>query len=149
MRLLALWLHVLGVVVWMGGLVYQAHVLAPAARRGDVAGFAAAAARARPVAWAALIVVVLTGLYNVTQLGPAQRVIESGAATLLAGKFLLVMVVVPLAAHRDFAQMTALRRRLASGGDPAPVLARIARLDRAVLALAAVVVYLGLAVARG
>lgn len=148
MRLVLVWLHVLGVVVWMGGLVYQARVLAPAARRGDVAGFAAAAARARPVAWAALITVVLTGLYNVTQIGPAQRVIESGAATLLAGKFLLVMIVLPLSAHRDFAQVAALRRLLASGGDPGPVLARIAWLDRAVLALTAVVLYLGLAVAR-
>lgn len=149
MRLLAVWLHVLGVVVWMGGLAYQAHVLAPAARRGDVAGFATAAARARPVAWAALVTVVLTGLYNLTQIGPAQRVVESGAAALLAGKFLLVMIVVPLTAHRDFSQVVALRRRLASGDDPAPVLARIAWLDRTVLALGAVVVYLGLAVARG
>ncbi|HXG03496.1 MAG TPA: CopD family protein, partial [Candidatus Binatia bacterium] len=132
-----------------GGLAYQAHVLAPAARRGDAAGFAAAAARARPVAWSALIAVVLTGLYNVSQLGPAQRVIESGAATLLAGKFLLVMIVLPLAAHRDFRQVVALRRRLESGDDPGPVLARIAWLDRAILALAAVTLYLGVAVARG
>ena len=38
--LLALWLHVLGVVVWVGGVAYQAHVLGPAARRGAAALFA-------------------------------------------------------------------------------------------------------------
>jgi uncharacterized membrane protein len=149
MRLLPVWLHVLGVVVWMGGLAYQAHVLAPVARRGDAAGFAAAAARARPVAWSALIVVVLTGLYNVSQLGPAARVIQSGAATMLAGKFLLVMIALPLAAHRDFTQVVALRRVVERGDDPRPVLARIAWLDRVVLTLATVTVYLGLAVSRG
>ena len=32
--LLILWLHLLSAVVWVGGLVYQTHVLLPAARRG-------------------------------------------------------------------------------------------------------------------
>ena len=150
MRLLARWVHVLGVVVWMGGLVYQAHVLGPPARRGaqEAARFAAAAARARPLAWTALVAVVLTGLYNLTQIGPAQRVLASGAATLLAAKFLLLMVVLPLGAHRDFTLVVILRQVLADGGEPAPVLARIAWLDRVVLGLAAVIVLLGLAASR-
>ena len=51
----------------------------PPARRGaqEAARFAAAAARARPLAWTALVAVVLTGLYNLTQIGPAQRVLAS------------------------------------------------------------------------
>jgi uncharacterized membrane protein len=48
MRLAILYLHVLGAVVWIGGLAYQAHVLLPAARRGEVAPFAAAARRPGP-----------------------------------------------------------------------------------------------------
>ena len=35
--LVVLWLHLARRVVWIGGLVYQAHVLLPAARRGAVA----------------------------------------------------------------------------------------------------------------
>ncbi len=31
--LVSVWLHVLGVVVWIGGLTYQAHVVMPQARR--------------------------------------------------------------------------------------------------------------------
>ena len=31
--LLALWVHLLGMVVWLGGVLYQAHILLPMARR--------------------------------------------------------------------------------------------------------------------
>jgi uncharacterized membrane protein len=146
-KLVALWLHVLGVVVWIGGLMYQAHVALPAARRGDVAGFADSARRARPLAWSAASLVVLTGFYNVTELGSMERAVESGAALVLAAKFLLVLVVVALAAQRDFAAVPRLAD--AAGPDGArAALGRIAWLDRAVLALAAVIAYLGLVVSR-
>ena len=105
-RLVVLWVHVVAAVVWIGGLVYQAHVLLPAARRGGAAAFAEAARRARPITWTAIALVVLTGFYNVTQLGPLERVMESGAGLLLAGKFILVILAVALAGQRDFAQVT-------------------------------------------
>jgi uncharacterized membrane protein len=148
MRLAVLYLHVLGAVVWIGGLAYQAHVLLPAARRGEVAPFAAAARRARPVTWTAIAVVVLTGFYNVTQLGDLQRVMETGAGLLLAAKFTLVILAVALSSQRDFAQVTLLNAALAAGGDPTRPLRSITRLDRVVLLLGVVVIYLGLAVSR-
>lgn len=148
MTVAAVWLHVLGVVVWMGGLAYQAHALAPSARREGAALFAEAAARGRRVAWPALAVTVLTGFYNVTRLGPLERVMESGAALALAGKLLLVLLIVSLLAQRDFSLVPRLRRRLAAGEDPAVTLAAIRRLDGLVLALAVVVVYLGVLVSR-
>jgi uncharacterized membrane protein len=147
-RLIILWLHVVGAVVWVGGLAYQAHVLAPAARRGDLATFADAARRARPVTWTAIAVVVLTGFYNVTRLGPLDRVLETGAGLLLAGKFILVVAAASIAGQRDFAQLTLLRAALASGGDPQPALRAITRMDRIVLVLSLVVIYLGLAISR-
>lgn len=147
MKLLALWLHVLGVVVWIGGLMYQSHVLLPAARRGDVRAYAEAARRARPAAWTAVSVVVLTGFYNVTQLGSLARVMESGAGLLLAGKFSLAIAAVALAAQRDFAQVPRLARA-AEAGEARAALGAIAWLDRLVLALAVVIAYLGLAISR-
>jgi len=149
MRLVVLYLHVVGAVVWIGGLAYQAHVLLPAARRGAVAPFADAARRARPVAWTAIGVVVLTGFYNVTQLGDLVRVMESGAGLMLAGKFILVILAIALTSQRDFAQLTLLNAAVTSGGDPSRALRAIARLDRVVLLLALVVIYLGLAISRG
>jgi len=148
MRLAVLYLHVVGVVVWVGGLAYQAHVLAPAARRGAVTAFGDAARRARPVTWTAIGIVVLTGFYNVTQLGNLQRVMDTGVGLLLAGKLILVILAVALTGQRDFAQLTLLGAALASGRDTAAALRAIARLDRSVLVLALVIIYLGLAISR-
>lgn len=148
MRLLVLWVHVVGAVVWIGGVACQAHVLGPAARRGDARTFADAARRARPVTWTAVALVVLSGFYNVTQLGSLERVMASGAGLILAAKFGLVIVAVALAAQRDFAHVPVLAAAVRDGADAAPALAAVARLDRVVLALALVVIYLGLAVSR-
>ena len=148
MRLVVLYVHVVSVVIWVGGRAYQAHVLLPAARRGAVAPFAEAARRARPVTWTAIALAVLTGFYNVTQLGSLARVMETGSGLLLAAKFALVILAVALTSQRDFAQVPLLRAALAAGGDPGPALRAITRLDRVVLGLALVVIYLGLAVSR-
>jgi uncharacterized membrane protein len=148
LALFVVFFHVLGVVVWIGGLMYQTHVLLPAARRGGANAFTEAAVRARPVTWTAVAAVVLTGLYNVTQLGALERVMESGAGLALAGKFTLVILAVALAAQRDFAQVPLLRAAAAGGGDPGEALAAIARLDRIVLALAVVIIWLGLTISR-
>jgi uncharacterized membrane protein len=141
-------LHILGVVVWIGGVAYQTHVLMPAARPGGLALFAEAARRARVFTWTAVSVVVLTGFYNVTRLGSLEQVMASGAGLLLAAKFVLVVLAVSIAAQRDFAQVTILRAALTGGGDPEPVLRAIERLDRIVLVLALAIVWLGLAVSR-
>lgn len=149
--LAVVWLHVLGVVVWIGGLAWQAHVLAPLARRGEVKVFAEAARRARPVTWTAVSVVVVTGFYNVTQLGDVQRVMQSGAGLALAGKFILVLAAIAMSSQRDFAHVPRLVRAVAGTElvAPAAVLRSIAWLDRVVLLLAIVIVYLGLFVSHG
>ena len=148
MKLLVLWLHLFSAIVWVGGLVYQTHVLLPAARRGDASGFLDAATRARPATWTAITLVVLTGFYNVTQLGSLERVMESGAGLALAAKFFLVILAVALASQRDFAQVARLRRAVTGAETPTGALTAIAWLDRIVLILAAAIVYLGLAVSR-
>ena len=148
MRLVILWLHVVGAVVWIGGLAWQSHVLLPLARRGEVTIFAEAARRARPVTWTAICLVVLTGFYNVTQLGPIERVMQSGAGVMVAGKFILVIALAAIMGQRDFAQLALLRGALASNADPQPALRSITRMDRIVLLVALVVIYLGLAISR-
>jgi len=146
--LVFVWLHLLGVVAWIGGLMYQAHVLGPAARRDGAAPVVGLLRRARRVTWVAIALVVLTGFYNVTLLGPFDQVMQSGAALLLALKFMLVLVAVAIAGQRDFAQVPRLTRAVAAGEDPRPALSAIAWMDRSVLLLAVVIIYLGLAVSR-
>ena len=146
--LLALWVHLLGMVIWLGGVLYQAHILLPMARRTGASTFADAARRQRPIGWTALGLVVLTGLYNVTRLGPLEGVMQSGAGLLLAGKFILVLLVIAVADQRDFTHLVRLHIALATNQDPAPALRAIAWLDRITILLALVILYLGLAVSR-
>ena len=147
LRLIVIWIHVVGMAVWVGGLMYQSHVLLPAARRGAARDFVAAARRARPVTWAAITLVVLTGFYNLTQLGPMEHVMQSGSGVLLAGKFILVIAAVALAGQRDFAWIARVPRA-AEGDETHAALKAIGVLDHIVLALLMVIVYLGLAISR-
>jgi putative copper export protein len=146
--LVALWLHVVGVVVWLGGVLYQSHILLPMARRGGAATFAEAARRQRPIAWTALALVVLTGFYNVTRLGPLEQVMQSDAGQVLAGKFILVLLLIAVAAQRDFTHVVRLHIALATNEDPARPLRSIAWMDRLSILLALTIIYLGLFVSR-
>ncbi len=144
MSLLSVWLHVLGITAWIGGLAYQSLVVLPEARRSaDARVFVEIARRGRPLSWGAACLVVLTGFYNVTRLGPLDRVMATGAALVLASKFVIVLGMISLAAQRDFGQVP----RLAREGSAAALTA-IAWLDRILLLLAVVVIYLGVAVSR-
>lgn len=150
MRHLGVWLHLLAAVVWLGGLLFQSHVLFPQLGRHGGSQLAAAVIRRfRPVAWSALVLLVLTGLYNFTRLPSLEQLLQSRAGALLALKLVFVLAAIPLAAHRDFKQGPRLVRALESGEDPSPWLKRVARLDRVVLLLGVIAIYLGLAVSRG
>jgi len=146
--LLVVWLHVAAVVVWIGGVLYQSTALLPAARTERASALLDVARRARALTWTAVSVVVLTGFYNVTRLGPLAQVLESGAALTLAGKFILVIAAITLAGQRDFNQLPRAKTLLEAGADPTPALKAMAWLDRIVLALAAIIIYLGLSLAR-
>src|SRR5262245_16582868 len=95
-------------------------VLLPGTRAAHPALFAESARRARAVTWPAASLVVLTGFYNVTQLGPLAQAIESGAALLVAGKFILVIAAIAVAGQRDFNQVPRARALVEAGADPTP-----------------------------
>lgn len=150
MRLLPLWLHLLAAVVWLGGLLFESHILFPLlAKGGPLEPLALAVRRSRRVTWTALALMVLTGLYNLARLPPLSQVIESGVLRLLALKLLVVVVVLMLSAHRDFGLAPRLLRDVAAGKAPDQGLRAVLRVDRVVLVLGVVLLYLGLAVSRG
>ena len=150
MRLLPLWLHVLSAAVWLGGLLFQSHILLPLlARGGAEEPVAQAVRRSRRVAWTALVLLILTGLHNLTRLPPVISMIESGVLKLLALKLFLVVILLMLSAHRDFGVAARLIRAVAAGRDATPALRMLVRLDRVALLLGLGLVYLGLAVSRG
>ena len=150
MRLLPLWLHLLAAVVWLGGLLFESHVLFPLlARGGALEEVAAAVSRFRRVTWAAIALMVLTGLYNLARLPPIAQLVEGGVLKLLALKLFVVVVVLMLSAHRDFGLASRLLREVAAGRAADQVLRRILRVDRIVLLLGMILLYLGLALSRG
>ena len=103
--------------------------------------------RARPVAWVAVILLLATGVYNLTRLS-LSVLTETQAGTLLALKILLVIVALMLSAHRDFGLVSRLARELDAGRDGARELRAIAWIDRTVILLGVAALYLGLAIAR-
>ena len=150
MRLLPLWLHVVSAAVWLGGLLFQSHILLPLlARGGPVEAVAESVRRSRRVAWTALALLVLTGLHNLTRLPSVAAMTESGVLKLLALKLFLVVVLLMLSAHRDFGVASRLIRGVAEGRDATQALRTLVRIDRVTLLLGVGLVYLGLAMSRG
>jgi uncharacterized membrane protein len=133
-------LHVLAVVVWLGGLVYASHLVIPALLRGERACLALLG-RARVVAWGALALGVVTGLDNLRRVGLG--------SPWLAAKLAAVVLLLALAAHRDFAVVPRATREIERGVNPALALAALRWLDRVVLLLGAAVLFLGVGIARG
>jgi hypothetical protein len=139
-RLVVLWLHVLAASLWVGGLVYASHLVVPRIRRGERA-LLPLLLRARVVSWAAMILLVLTGFENLRHV-PLDR-------PWVMAKVLLVLLLIPLAAHRDFALVPGVAQSLDAGSAPGPATARLRRLDWLVTLLSAVVLLLGVTIARG
>jgi putative copper export protein len=138
--LAVVWLHVMAATAWVGGLLYAGHVVAPAAARGSRDALQILAG-ARAVGWTAAGLLVLTGIENLRRVGLG--------SPWLAGKLLVVLLLIPLAAHRDFALLPRAARAVAAGAEPGIALRGVRLLDRAVTVLALVVLFLAVGVARG
>jgi len=139
-RLAVVWLHVLAAAVWVGGLLYATHLVIPALARGERA-YLGLLGRARMSAWAALGLLIVTGLDNLRQV--------RFDSPWLMGKLLLVIVLLALAAHRDFALVPRATRTIEQGGAPATALSGLRWLDRVLLVLAIAVIFLGVGIGRG
>ena len=106
-----LWLHLLGVVVWIGGLCFQLLVIPPALKHVPSAVEQLRSALIverwfRPVMWTAVGLVLLTGLYNVMNLLYATTLVgtrpSSAFVQRLSVKLLLVVLVLLLHAVQRF-----------------------------------------------
>lgn len=139
-RIVVVWLHVLAAAVWVGGLLHGSHLVLPGLARGERA-YLALLTRARLVAWTALGLLVVTGLENLRHAR-----LESGW---LIAKVLLFLVLVPLAAHRDFTLLPAAARAIEAGEPPARALGGLRWVDRVLVVLAVVLLFLGVGLARG
>ena len=110
-RVLILFLHVLAVLTWVGGLVYQVVVVAPLAGKGVVSSAALriglrCESRFRAVMWPAVGIALFTGLVNVLNIWNSLRQVGASLpaafASLLVIKLLLVTAMILLQAGQQF-----------------------------------------------
>jgi uncharacterized membrane protein len=128
-RVLILFLHVLAVLTWVGGLVYQVVVVAPLAKKGAANAAAlrvglACEARFRAVMWPAVGIALFTGLVNVMNVWNSLRQVGASLpaafVSLLVIKLLLVAAMILLQTGQQFVVYPR-RLGLAAQAGPDPV----------------------------
>jgi hypothetical protein len=145
---LSVWVHVLAACAWVGSMIFFATAVVPVVRRpefGDVSArmVRELGARFRVVGWTSLLVLVATGVANLTfaGIGPAQLTStafwSAGFGRTLAFKLSAVLLVVIVTAVHDALSTKRDARRVASW------------LGRVVLVLSVVVVLLAVWLVRG
>ncbi|HLG14294.1 MAG TPA: hypothetical protein VJH03_07305 [Blastocatellia bacterium] len=123
---LNVWLHVLAAAVWTGGLIYTAAVAVPyAISRGDEERqriLRGLARRFRWIGWGSIVVLILTGLGNLTlRYSPIRlaqlfngeafdpRMVDGFVAVWLPWKLLLIGAMVGLMIFHDVTSLRAAR----------------------------------------
>ena len=166
LHLIAVWLHVLAVAVWLGGSVFLALVLVPATRQPEYRGMAASliawtGTRFSRISWACFGVLLLTGLFNIFYhaleegagwTGPFEGQFWQGEfGRTLALKLALVAVIFAGSALHDFAigpHATALWQADPRSEQAARLRRQASYIGRLNLLLALVVVALGVVLSR-
>ena len=146
--------HLVAAVVWVGGMVFLAAV-GPAIRRLDApsssALFRAMGLRFRDISWAAVAVLVATGIANLAFLGAFPDLVGFLAANpLLAWKIAVVALMIAVKTVHDF--IVGPRASAAAAANPGmaarlPVWKAAMALGRLNIVLGVIVLYLAVGVA--
>jgi uncharacterized membrane protein len=134
------WVHVVAAAAWVGGVLYAGHLVMPVAARGGRDGLQLLL-RGRVVAWVAWALLGVTGIENLRS--------AAGISPWLAAKLVVVLALLALAAHRDFAVLPRAVRAVEGGAEPAAALSGARTLDRIILLLALAILLLAVGVAGG
>ncbi len=163
---IAVFIHIIAAVTWLGGMLFLAMVLVPMARRemeppSQGARLLARAGRKfRPVAWASIVLLVGSGLYIATdRWGVSASDFFGGEGYFfeaLRAKVGLVIILIVLSAVHDFILEPRVARQLEDlrdGEAPSESLSRSRRallaLDRISFLLILTIVGLGVTLPRG
>ncbi len=161
--LLSVWLHVIAAMTWIGGMLFLVTVIVPMLRQPEMREramelFHVLGVRFRRVGWIALLVLVVTGTFNVVHRGYSLGQIFTGEAFAgswghaLGAKLLFVALILVSSALHDF-YIGPLATRLAREGAPVERRERLRRIaswmGRSTLLLALLVVGLAVMLVRG
>jgi putative copper export protein len=136
--------------LFLGGLFFQTHAFTPFVKSdpGARSLWVKVLRQFRRIAWATILLLVLTGLGNLSRLPQAPVLFGSSAGRLLVLKLGLTILILFIYAHRDFGVTSRMIRVLESDGDPASLQRVMSWLDRIVLLLGITVLLLGLEVSH-
>lgn len=106
-------IHVLSAIVWLGGMFFLSLVLFPVLKKFEpgekrIQVISLTASRFRKISWISIVILLVTGVVNVVNLGITDEMIMSGAfyssqiGKLLSIKVCLVLVMILLSASHDF-----------------------------------------------
>ncbi len=167
MHIFVVWLHIIATTVWLGGMLFIALVLVPLIRGMEPPGsghrvLSQIVRRFRYVSWAALIVLVLTGIANVAYRQVSWSTFFSGGmldytfGQLLYIKLGFVLLALLFSAIHDFAigpKLASLMEVQETSEDPVPGVRELRRLvswlARVNLALALAIVAIAVMLVRG
>ncbi len=148
LRFAVLFIHIVAVIVALGGSLFSTFALAPvlAAELDPAARLRVArriVRRLGTIVLSSLAVLVLTGIFNVRFVG--------GVSILLAIKLILVVVVIALALHQYGSIGVQFWRLSATGPSPevADLQARFRRVGLTVGSIVLLIVYLSIGLTRG
>lgn len=101
-----MWIHILAVVAWMGGMIFSLLVVKPAFRGKQTAAINTQLlirieTRFRTVRWVSIITILLTGFFNLMYEGGSER-IESEWGAILMVKLLFVAIAMGMTGINDF-----------------------------------------------
>jgi uncharacterized membrane protein len=159
--LFSVFLHLIAAMTWVGGMIFLVVVVVPMLRRDRERAGALMrdmGRRFRPVGWVALVILVVTGVFNVYRRGYGLEDFVTGTVfagqwgRVLAHKLTLVGVILVMSAVHDFKIGPEATRLMSEGGDPARAekLRKTASvLGRITFALALAVVALAVSLVRG
>ena len=160
---LAVWLHLVALAIWIGGMIFLALVLVPITRRPEYRASSAAlfhlvGTRFRWVGWACLGLLLLTGLISLGFRGYEWldalngRLWQGQFGHVLAGKLALVAVILVVSVLHDFwlgPRAVAYLQANPTGPDAAKLRLQASWIGRITLLLALVVLALGVLLVRG
>ncbi len=157
--LLSVWLHLIAVIFWLGGMLFLVAVALPVLRKGDprAAGefLSQAAVRLRGLGWISLAILGITGLFQLSWRGWLAPALWTGGHSfswLLWGKVSIFLVLVAMSAFHDFSFGPRAAQAMAAN-PTAPETVRMrkwaSRLGRLTALLALVMVALGVMLVRG
>jgi putative copper resistance protein D len=144
MSIMGDWLHLIAVVLWLGGLFFMLFVLLPvtADKNGlPSSQFIQAAMRFRPVTWLAMALLVATGMLRIAEMGGMRQ-----APPVIHVKLIPVVIMIVLGLINSLVLLPRLAHAFQTASEPSAEQPGLSKTLRLFVLLSSLTLVLGLSV---